>query len=217
MRVYLTAIAAAAAIALSVPAGAVVTVTDTTGTPLDNQIYGIAATGTTVYGSSPNNDGIANVTFTGDTQISVGSGFAQIHDANNVEDWYSLIINPNLDFSEFKFSTQLTGQGGTITVKALLAGTALDPTNLANFTTVGSYSAGIGNLNKLLSGGTFDAFAIVSSTPIEFFEVKQMSFNGVTAAVPEPGTWALMLLGFGAVGAGLRRSRKKNGRILQVA
>lgn len=30
----------------------------------------------------------------------------------------------------------------------------------------------------------------------------------VTAAVPEPGTWALMLVGFGAVGGSLRRRRR---------
>ncbi len=31
------------------------------------------------------------------------------------------------------------------------------------------------------------------------------SFNAVTAAVPEPATWAMMLTGFGVVGFGLRR------------
>ena len=29
----------------------------------------------------------------------------------------------------------------------------------------------------------------------------------VTAAVPEPGTWAMMLLGFGAIGFSMRRRR----------
>ena len=38
-----------------------------------------------------------------------------------------------------------------------------------------------------------------------------------TAAVPEPGTWALMLLGFGAAGIAMRRQRKHNGRLLQLA
>ena len=31
----------------------------------------------------------------------------------------------------------------------------------------------------------------------------------LTPSVPEPGTWAMMLLGFGAVGAAMRRNRKK--------
>lgn len=32
----------------------------------------------------------------------------------------------------------------------------------------------------------------------------------ITAAVPEPGTWALMLLGFGAIGASLRSRRTRD-------
>lgn len=33
--------------------------------------------------------------------------------------------------------------------------------------------------------------------------------TGVTAAVPEPGAWALMILGFGAAGAALRAKRRR--------
>jgi hypothetical protein len=35
--------------------------------------------------------------------------------------------------------------------------------------------------------------------------------------VPEPATWAMMLMGFGVAGAALRRSRRKNGMIAQIA
>jgi len=35
--------------------------------------------------------------------------------------------------------------------------------------------------------------------------------------VPEPATWAMMLMGFGAAGTALRRSRRKNSKLLQIA
>ena len=35
--------------------------------------------------------------------------------------------------------------------------------------------------------------------------------------VPEPGTWAMMLIGFGAAGVGIRRSRRQNAKLLQIA
>ena len=36
-------------------------------------------------------------------------------------------------------------------------------------------------------------------------------------AVPEPATWAMMLLGFGGIGMAMRRTRKADGRLLQIA
>ena len=33
--------------------------------------------------------------------------------------------------------------------------------------------------------------------------------HGVAATVPEPATWTMMLLGFGGLGAALRRQRRK--------
>ena len=34
--------------------------------------------------------------------------------------------------------------------------------------------------------------------------------SGINGAVPEPATWAMMLIGFGAIGASMRRRRKVN-------
>lgn len=36
-------------------------------------------------------------------------------------------------------------------------------------------------------------------------------------SVPEPATWAMMLLGFGAAGTAIRRSRRKETKLLQIA
>jgi hypothetical protein len=38
-----------------------------------------------------------------------------------------------------------------------------------------------------------------------------------TPAVPEPATWAMMLLGFGGIGMAMRRNRQRSGTLLQVA
>ncbi len=46
-----------------------------------------------------------------------------------------------------------------------------------------------------------------ASTPGDVFRVFTLG-RAATSPVPEPSTWAMMLLGFGVVGAGLRRRRK---------
>lgn len=38
-----------------------------------------------------------------------------------------------------------------------------------------------------------------------------------TPAVPEPATWAMMLVGFGGIGMTMRRGRKSSGKLLQIA
>ena len=48
------------------------------------------------------------------------------------------------------------------------------------------------------------------------FGSSQNSFEfdniGVMSAVPEPATWALLLLGFGMIGYGMRRRKAQNGQ-----
>jgi hypothetical protein len=39
----------------------------------------------------------------------------------------------------------------------------------------------------------------------------------ITQAVPEPGTWAMMIIGFGAVGFAMRRGRRKTQSVTQLA
>ncbi len=45
---------------------------------------------------------------------------------------------------------------------------------------------------------------------------RQFRVEGVSGAVPEPGTWAMMLFGFGAIGFAMRRRRETSGDRIRV-
>src|SRR4051794_23678325 len=109
-RVLISALAASAAISFASPAIASQSIIpDVTGTPDSYQIFGIKSVGNVVYGSSPNNSSVPNVTFdsgVGTTvQVSIGNGAAQIDP--NTGTWTQIIINPDLLFTDMKFAISL--------------------------------------------------------------------------------------------------------------
>jgi hypothetical protein len=66
----------------------------------------------------------------------------------------------------------------------------------------------------LLSGSDVSDFSTLRLTSdTNAFEIDNIAVRGV----PEPATWAMMLLGFGAMGFALRRRRADNGVITQLA
>lgn len=79
--------------------------------------------------------------------------------------------------------------------------------SLFTINTAGSYSLRFGVSNFLdgsFESGLAFAGAQLNGVPID------------TGAVPEPATWAMMLLGFGAMGVSLRRARKTT-KLAQLA
>lgn len=80
-----------------------------------------------------------------------------------------------------------------------LVDTAMLPTDLA----AGSYYG--------YTGGLFDSVQILAPVNNALL-IDNIQFNAAAAdvgAVPEPATWALMIVGFGMIGATLRRDRRK--------
>ena len=61
------------------------------------------------------------------------------------------------------------------------------------------------------------AYNIVGGTADSIRQVRIASAEAGVPPVPEPGTWAMMLLGFGAAGFAMRRSRKPGKSLLQMA
>lgn len=155
------------------------------------------------------------------TNISItgGNGFAQIADANytnpsvknpspSTNDLFALLFNPDPNFSMYEFSIQLAALG-TVKVYYDLATPGTNWLLAAG----GPYSNGTADTQYIFGsasnlGLAVDQLLIVSTTAIK--QVKQNSINltQVEAPVPEPATWAMMLLGFGFLGAGMRRRRR---------
>ena len=72
---------------------------------------------------------------------------------------------------------------------------------------------------QALNGETFTnlSYNIVGGTADAIRQVRIASAEGGVPAVPEPATWAMMLMGFGAAGYAMRRRRRRHGEILQIA
>lgn len=217
MKNFILAVCAASAVALASPAVAapiVVVTQPVSGTPLTAQIYGItnATPDTTQYGTEPANGGAANVTFTGNSAFTIVNGFAQT--ISGSASLTSLTINPFSLFTDIKLALNLAGltggQDGTVNIFYLLAdGT----TNVTPLTAVGSGNNS--NFEVSVSGGLFDSITIQSTNG--FSQVKQISIEPLVRAVPEPATWAMMLLGFGGIGMTMRRRQRRGSVLMQVA
>lgn len=95
------------------------------------------------------------------------------------------------------------------TFQAFLAGNLVDSYTYSNNNCCGSPEF-IG-----FSGGAFDTFRLSNVTGNDFY-MEDLRFSSVNGAVPEPSTWAMMLLGFGGIGFGMRRVRSQQQRKLRV-
>jgi PEP-CTERM motif len=225
-------LASAAVLAMASPASAQ-TVTQGQGPNLDTHIS--ASTSSTqdnnvvVFGSTTGVGG-QDVIFTGNTPIHItdGNGFASISDSTLASDtgiFTSLIINPAPLFTALEFNLSLDARS-FLQVDYSLGG---------NIFTNAGVLAQNGNANTgytITSGATpFDAVRITScatqaicntavgvgagtGSAINFERQNSITVAAV-AAVPEPGTWAMMLLGFGGIGFSLRR--RTRGLIAQSA
>ncbi len=132
-----------------------------------------------------------------------GAGFYDL------DTWYN--SNPNAVFWRF-----VAGQGPTFDPAS--PGTYVFNTiagwGASSFYTDSAFVSGLSVGNGSGSGANFVGYAdnvAASGT----FGSRSFNFAAV-AAVPEPGTWAMMLLGFGVIGGAMRRQRRAS-HLLQMA
>ena len=234
MKFPLKSAVAALALMAGSPALAGVTIQDA------SVAQGILVHGTGVLQEGP--EIIANlgangptiVHFTGDTtetggtsdnlRLQDGEGQADITGAEITigaphNDLYNILagdifLTGNQGMSWIEFA--LTGEGGGGTVDFFIT--------LSDATVVSFLDVILGNGNTsygFLADGTTSITNVryeADDPPGEITILKQVRIDIAddVPPVPEPGTWAMMLLGFGAIGAAMR-SRRRRGSALQIA
>jgi PEP-CTERM motif len=149
-----------------------------------------------------------------DPHVDTGGGFANITSANAdkktfpAADFNGIDITiPGFTFTDIAFDVQLnpTEASGTDSFTAQ----AFSGAHISDGTATGSDTPNDDKQFSLTAvGGAFDEVNLLSADG--FKEIKHIEISGL-AAVPEPSTWALMGLGFAALGLlGYRKTRSHN-------
>ena len=225
MRVLTGVALATAATMIATPASATINLVGANTIQGANVLFNSGTqTGTNVMGST---QGGTIISFTGTTVgggnvVSANGGQARIEGApdtstNNPND--TLLLQTlsfgllgggtfnNLEFNLFN------GGATTGTVSFVLTDDQGQTFNFDNL------ALGVGQNFFGFLGTAAETIANVSfTTTAGIGDVRQIRLDEVAVgAVPEPATWAMMLIGFAGIGMSLRRARRRRGRLAQFA
>ena len=205
--------AAACAVALSTPAAATVEIYSSPGViqPDENVLYKPSNTppATTAFGTTNQTD--TSITFTSTEPLQTPpNGQALIENVDGVINNLNFFAtDPTLGFNEVELNLfggpGTTATGGTLTFTDQFGmdfSTAVTINNGQNF-----YSA------EALHGQVIKNVSFVLNGDIADVRQVRVGIANIPA-VPEPKTWAMMLIGFGAVGYSMRR--RPNQRFAQA-
>lgn len=202
----LHALVLAGGVALAAPAAATITIYNSPGAvnPDENVLFGNAdQTGTTIVGTTNQSGTLVN--FLGDEELqTTASGQANLTATDGGFTTLSWSLgDPSLGFREAEFNV-LLGQTGTATTITVNFEDQFG--NLFNDT------FDLGNGQNFIGARATDGQLITRAfftTDGTIEDARQFRLGGLveTGVIPEPATWAMMLMGFGFVGGSFRRRR----------
>lgn len=177
-------------------------------------------TGNTITGWL-NDDHNATLGFTsaGETLVGDGSGQATV---SALDDLLNTSVTFALDFGTFNTITwnlePLSGNHpDTEATSVTIWYTPADGGSPTSYTLSGNgqnFRGLYGNAGEQISSITWGGYP--AGTGIDSIRQVRLGIGG-PGAVPEPASWAMLLIGFGAIGATLRSRKSSTGRRLRTA
>jgi len=230
------ALTGAAAIGFATAANASVTLAPVSGsnlaTHIDASLDNPQNDNVVVYGTTTSPTG-QDVTFTANTPVTItpGGGFASISDNTSLDNtlFTLLTVDPLPNFTAYQFSVAVLTDSYIIVQYLLVGGnpatdwqtvlTGGDPFFQAHDQNA-DYQLTDTNPGEAITQIRFGTCATATCANVGggFKFIKQNSITlAATTAVPEPGTWGLLMMGFAGIGFALRRGRKRNPSLMQIA
>jgi len=213
MNTYLATAVSALTLAVAAPAFATITVISSPPfpqNPPENVLLTSGSTGATLTGTTNQTNTSVAFTSSTDTLVSPPQGQAFLAATDNTLGNLNIALtNKNLGFTSFEFNINSpTTQNVTLVFTDQFGQTQVADGGTTTFS-IGANGSNF--INALATNGEF--ITNVSLTGANLTSVGQVRLGGVAAfrAVPEPTTWAMLIVGFGGVGA-LMRSRRRGGR-----
>lgn len=156
-----------------------------------------------------NGDGLvpSNGTYALDLTGSDDAGYG------GVEQIFDTIANHNYAVTFDVGSSSRFTAGGGATVRAFINGSSLFSVTNPDTTSSYSWLTGSGTFTAIGTSTTLGLFGTAGGHFTGLDNVKITDLGVATGAVPEPATWAMMLIGFGAMGGALRRRSTAASRI----
>jgi hypothetical protein len=214
LRAVAIAAAAGTTILAATPASAASTIQicDSPGcvSPDSNVLFQASTTGNPIF-ATLNDDKTASVKFIGTEDLNgiQSQGQARISAVDGSLNFLSILFDPIKAYNEIEFNLNAIGAGSTLLqfydVAGNLLGSATYDLKGGGQNFFAAFDAPIGRTDITVTG-----------TSLEDVRQIRLTVGTAVAAVPEPATWGLMLLGFGAMGYSMRR-RKQAKALLQLA
>ena len=218
-----TLLAAAAFAAMAVPASATISISDQQQVSQGQTVqFPVQPDGSSQIGlTNQTNTSVTFTTLSGQTLDSPSAGQARIQavSGGNPVPLSSILIAltaPGTSFGYIEFNLF----GGTQLANA----TSVTITGIDQFSVPFTITHAIGNGENFFSalataGERITSISFTTGNTTGVTDIRQIRINlgDNLVPLPEPGTWAMMLLGFGAAGIAMRRSRRRKALLAQIA